>query len=225
MAKNKISWANYLIELLVVIIGISIAFAIEKRAERLSEDKEIFAILESFADDLERDIRGYADGQIPYNERKVAELDYILEKLKAEELDDDSLHVNIKRMFGSANSRITNATYESVKSSGKLENITNVALRKQIVNHYQANYSQSDYLSDENTEFSDRLLTYVSDHSDAPFTNDYSDKRLLRDVGFRNMVSRWRSIVNFKVREYKRMTESTEKLLGAINEELGREGN
>lgn len=222
MARNKISWANYLIELLVVIIGISIAFAIEKHAERLNENNEISAILESFADDLNRDIKGYAEGQIPYNEGRVAELDYILKMLRTETLDDDSLHRNIQRMFGSANSRITNATYESVKSSGKLENIANVELRKQIVSHYQSNYSQSDYLAGVNAEFSDRLLTYVSDHSDALFTNNYSDKKLLKDVKFRNMVLRWRNMINFKVNEYKRMTRSTETLLNAINKQLGR---
>ncbi len=220
MSKTKLSWKLHFVELIVVIIGITIAFTIEKYSEQLKERKEIKSILRSFADDLKRDINTYRNSQIPNNQRRVEELDYVLKQLRSEMLLDDSLHTNIRRMFGSANSKITNATYESVKSSGKLENISNEVLRKQIVNHYERNVSQSEYLSEFNIVFSDRLYTYVSEHSNAPFTKDYSDKNLLRDAGFRNMVSRWRGIIRFKVSEYERMAESSESLLEAIEAEV-----
>jgi len=220
LADNKINWKNHFVELIVVIFGITIAFGIDKYAERRKEDGQMVLALISFKDDLERDIRNFESSQIPINQGRVDELDFILKKLRAEELESDSLHKTISRMFGSANSRITNATYESLKSSGKLEDIPNAELRKKIVNHYENNFKQSEYISNVNTDYYDRLLTYISEHSSAIFDRDFGDKKLLKDPGFRSMVARWRNIISFKVSEYKRMTNSSKNLLEAINEEL-----
>lgn len=220
MANSKINWKNHFVELIVVIFGITIAFGIDKYAERRKEDRQMVLALISFTDDLERDIRNFESSQIPINQGRVDELDFILKKLRAEELESDSLHKTIGRMFGSANSRITNATYESLKSSGKLEDIPNAELRKKIVNHYENNFKQSEYISNVNTDYYDRLLTYISENSSAIFDRDFGDKVLLKDPGFRSMVARWRNIISFKVSEYKRMTNSSKNLLEAINEEL-----
>ncbi len=220
MANSKINWKNHVIELIVVIFGISIAFAIDKYAERVKEEQEMTLSLRSFADDLERDIRSFGESQIPTNQKKVDELNYIVEKLRAEELENDSLGILVRRMFSSSNTRITVATYESLKSSGKLEDIPNVELRRKIVSHYENNYKQSDYISNINTDYYDRLLTYVSEHSSALFDGNFGDKKLLADPGFRSMIARWEDIVSFKVREYKRMMASSQKVLDAINEDL-----
>lgn len=220
MANDKINWKNHFVELIVVIFGITIAFGIDKYAEKRKEEGQMILALGSFVDDLERDIRNFEANQIPVNQRRVDELNFILEKLSAEDLDSDSLHRTIAGMFGSANSRITNATYESLKSSGKLEDIPNAGLRKKIVGHYESNYKQSEYISNINTDYYDRLLTYISENSSAIFDRDFSDRRLLKDPGFRSMVARWRNIISFKVSEYKRMTTSSKRLLEAINKEL-----
>lgn len=204
----------------MVIFGISIAFAIDKYAERIKQESEMILSLESFADDLERDIRIFGENQIPSNQRRVDELNTLIGKLRAEELESDSLGILVRRMFSSANSRITVATYESLKSSGKLEDIPNVELRRKIVSHYENNYKQSDYISEVNTDYYDRLLTYISEHSSALFDGNFNDRKLLTDPGFRSMVARWEDIVSFKVREYKRMMESSQEVLDAIKEEL-----
>lgn len=220
MAKSKINWKNHLVELIVVIFGITIAFGIDKYAERLKEHREMTLSLQSFADDLSRDIRIFGENQIPSNQRKVDELNYILEKLRVEELENDSLGIFVRRMFSSSNTRITIATYESLKSSGKLEDIPNVELRRKIVSHYERNYKQSDYISNTNTNYYDRLLTHVTEHSSALFDGDFGSKELLSDPAFRSMIARWEDIVSFKVREYKRMMASSQEVLDAINENL-----
>lgn len=221
MAKSKINWGTYIVELLVVIIGITIAFGIDKYAEQLKEEAEMDIALASIMDDLRGDYNRFSNRQIPLNEKKVRELDYILDGFRQEKLADDSLHLLISRMFASANSRVTNATYESLKSSGKLEDIPNVEVRRRIISHYQGNYPQSDFISDNNTNFSTKLADYVSSISPAFFTKDYSDMKLLTDPGFRSMVARWRGIVNFKVSEYKRLARVSKELLDFMEQELG----
>ncbi len=220
MSKKKSSLKNYFIELLVVVIGISIAFAIDKYAEGLKEDKEMTIALRSVADDLERDIKAFEGSQIPNNQNRVDELDFILEKLRNEELKNDSLHLLLRRMLGSANSRLTIATYETLKSSGKLDNIPNTKLKKLIVSHYEGNYNQSDYLSKSNIAYSEKLRDYISLNSSALFNNDFSERKLVTDPSFRNMISVWRGMIRFKVAEYKRMAESSRVVLDAINLEL-----
>lgn len=54
---KELNWANYLIELLIVILGISIAFSIDRCAERQREQKEtdklVRVIEQEFKEDLE----------------------------------------------------------------------------------------------------------------------------------------------------------------------------
>ena len=220
MSSTKISWKTYFVELLVVIIGISIAFAIDKYAERRKETREMFLALRSVADDLERDINNFDNSQIPNNQARVDELDFVLGKLKNEDLKNDSLSLYIQRMLSSANSRVTTATYETLKSSGKLDNIPSHELKKAIINHYERNYKQSDYLSNSNIAYSQKLRDYIINNSTALFDRDFSDRKLLTDPTFRNMISVWRGIIQFKVNEYKRISKSSKSLFEAINAEI-----
>lgn len=224
MTKRPIHWKNHFVELLVVIFGITIAFAIDKYAENRKEASEMRVALESIMDDLRRDISRYDNNQIPSNQEKVDELDYIIQQMKQEKLDDDSMHVLIGRTFGSFNSRITNATYESLKSSGKLEDIPNVEVRRRVISHYQSNYPQSDYLSNDNVAFASKLADYVSRISPAFFTGNFGDRELLSDPGFRSMMARWRGMVYFKVQEYKRLSRESKRLLEFMQKELDQHG-
>jgi len=220
LSKKPIHWKNHLVELLVVILGITIAFTFDKMAEQAKEAKEMRVAMESIMDDLSRDVKVFRNNQIPNNQEKVDQLDWILNRLRTENYEGDSLPRLVAGVFGSMNSRITNATYESLKSSGKLEDIPNVKVRRRIVAFYQANYSQSSFLSNSNVAYSKELADYASQVSSVFFTRDFADKVLLTDPGFRSMLARWRNLIQFKVSEYKRLARESESLLELMEQEL-----
>ena len=126
MSKQRIHWKTHLVELIVVILGITIAFAIDEYAANRKEAAEIEVALRSIMDDLQSDVTNFERYQVPYNEEKLTQMEYILKQLAEENLGDDSLHNYIRSMFGSFNGIVTIASYESLKSSGKLEDIPNV---------------------------------------------------------------------------------------------------
>lgn len=220
MSKTAVSWKNHLVELMVVIFGITIAFSIDKYAEQRKESSEMAIALESIMDDLRRDISTFENGQIPQNQNSVDRLNYILDELTKKNYGNDTLKILIPRVFGSANSRVTNATFESLKSSGKLEDIPNIKVRREVVSFYQRNYSQSDYLSNVNVAFSKQLADYVSTVSPIFFTRDFTDRKLLTDPGFQNMLARWRNMISFKVNEYRRLAKESKELLELMESEL-----
>ncbi len=218
--KSGINWKNHLVELFVVILGITIAFTVDKYNENRKEAWEMRLAIESIADDLKRDIRTFDEGQIPNNQKKADELEFILNKLRNEELDNDSLVIFLGRMLGSANSRITIATYETIKASGRLDDIPDVDLKRKIIAHYENNFRQSDYLSNSNIAYYQKLSDYIAEHSTAIFDGNFGDKKLMRDPTFRSMVAIWRNMITFKVKEYERMSASSADLLQTINDYL-----
>ena len=220
MTQRDISWKHHFIELLVVIIGISIAFTFDEYGDRKKERREMRYALESMADDLVRDIDIFNDGQIPGNQRRIDELNYVIEKFRAEDFYSDSLGLYLARTLGSANSRITTATYETLKASGKLDNIAEPILKKKIIAHYEGNYKQSDYLSNSNIEYSQKLRDYIVENSTVIIDADFANIKLMEDPVFQGMLIVRRSMIQFKVAEYKRMSESSEELLELINQEI-----
>ena len=197
MSKQRIHWKTHLVELIVVILGITIAFAIDEYAANRKEAAEIEVALRSIMDDLQSDVTNFERYQVPYNEEKLTQMEYILKQLAEENLGDDSLHNYIRSMFGSFNGIVTIASYESLKSSGKLEDIPNVEMRRRIINHYENNHAQSRYLTNYHTEFSTKLSDYVSSISSAFFPYDFNDPKLLKDPGFRSMTARWFQMTTF----------------------------
>ena len=224
MSKQRIHWKTHLIELLVVILGITIAFAIDEYAASRKEAADMEVALRSIMDDLQSDVQRYERFLIPNNEEKLEQLKYILDELAAENLDKDTLHRYVRDMFGSFNSRLTNASYESLKSSGKLEDIPNVDMRRKIINHYENNYLQSSYLTSDNTAYSNKLVDYVSSISSVFFTYDFNNPELLRDPGFRSMTAIWYQKLVFKVSEYKRLMGQSQQLLEFMKGALDGEG-
>ena len=220
LSRQPIQWKNHLVELLVVILGITIAFTIDKLAEQRKENREMQVAMEAIMDDLRRDIRVFNSSQIPNNQERVDQLNYIIDELKKENIQNDSLPRLVQGVFGSMNSRVTNATYESLKSAGKLEDIPNVNVRRRIISFYQSNYPQSDYLSNTNTAFSKQIADYASSVSDVFFTGNFGDPKLLNDLVFRSMLARWRNTIAFKVSEYKRLANESQSLLDLMEKEL-----
>ena len=101
MSKQRIHWKTHLVELIVVILGITIAFAIDEYAANRKEAAEIEVALRSIMDDLQSDVTNFERYQVPYNEEKLTQMEYILKQLAEENLGDDSLHNYIRSMFGS----------------------------------------------------------------------------------------------------------------------------
>ena len=137
MKKAKIDWQNHIIELIVVFIGITLAFMLnnwrENHSDRLMAEKYI----NSFRNDISYD-HAQLDSIINSNEDKLERIGLFITSLKnknptiedAERIMGDMAEIN--PFIPKIN------TYESIKNSGNLNLLTNYDIREKLIQYYQS---------------------------------------------------------------------------------------
>ena len=144
---KSINWFDKFIEILVVIIGISIAFWLNNwnsdRNDRALEQK----YMESMVSDLESDIEELSimvDTFQYYNEVN-ADLVYGITR---NTLNEDSLGVYIISLISISEFHPQNNTYETLKNSGNFNVFKNFALEKEITILYNEFYRQIGFIDE-----------------------------------------------------------------------------
>jgi len=133
---SKINWINHLIELLVVIIGISIAFSLNNWRERAKTSNLEIKYLKSFQNDLKSDLHRLTE-VIPANEQKLQRIkDNIFEYDVPEKWVMDSVTAVITDMLIINTFVRKKSTYESIKNSGNLNIISNYSLQTELIDYY-----------------------------------------------------------------------------------------
>lgn len=221
MSRTKLKWREYLIELLVVIIGISIAFAIENYAAHRKEKGEELLHLKGIVDDLETDARvfeefaGYTKSTLNYVRR-------FNELIRNDDRTNDSLNYLLLRSGWISSYEPRDITYNSLKTSGDLERLSNFELRRKIVYHYE--HKVNDIL------FQNELHKRNLDDYITPILLKYSDftsKRGLDDDFFdlrenRNTFASLEGQLSNKYNDYAAAVEFTKEILEEVKAEVSK---
>lgn len=206
---KKVNWLEHLASLLVVILGISIAFYLENYKEEKANSRLEEKYIQSLVQDLESDIAALDTLQI-INEL----ISNALVKLSNASTDRSAPRDSITGfMLGiQYNPPFSpqKTTYESMKSSGQLELISDFELRNQIVELYEQYHWAAE-------EYDISLLNHVTDfvkpfymnnvYYTGPFT--INDDFLESNV-FRNIIYSYKYLFQGKVRFYDQMRDQTE---------------
>jgi hypothetical protein len=144
-------WPEYLLEILVLIIGIYGAFALESWNDERKEHEEILNYIQSIKKDIEADEALFTRvNQILY--KQVIAGEYIIPILESEKLViEDSLKFILR--FNDLTSAVIishqNTTWDYVNTSGIISKINDPLLTDQLQNYYREynllteNYNQS----------------------------------------------------------------------------------
>jgi hypothetical protein len=173
-------------ELLVVILGISIAFGIENYAANRKQKAEELRHLQGIVDDLETDLgmfkefAGYTDSTLKYV-RRFNQLIY------ARETKNDSINFLLIRAGWISNYDPRNISYNSLKASGNLDKLTNFDLRKRIVGHYEHKMKSVYFQNDIHERYLEARITPIqlkySDFTSATkVERDFFNHREIRNV-------------------------------------------
>ncbi len=204
---KKVNWLDHIANLLVVILGISIAFYLEGyRAEKelkIQEEK----YLESLISDLENDITSI-DTLVSLNKNISRALVALSDASIGMPRSEDTTIVS-RVMWIQFNPPFTpqNTTYESLKASGKMDLIGDFELRNKIVELYEQSYlyayqydeSLSEHVSDYIKPFFMKNMKYIS--------RNEIDDAFLNDNEFRNMIFAYRFLFQQKNSYYKTVRE------------------
>ena len=205
-------WLNHIIELFIVIVGISIAFSINNYSENRKEAKLEKTYLKSFLDEIDNDIPKLDTAIQIVSGYKVSveKLVSILEK-KIQNADsiNDYIRSGILSVYYIEPSQ---TTFESLHSSGKLALISNFELRKEIINYNTSIENLQDIVDWEFNFFNDKCLGYL------PSLIKFSVKELVNDdelyaiAGmrmflFEHCISKYETVKNNAINLKKRIEE------------------
>ncbi len=141
MAKNKISWSSYVIELLVVIIGISVAFALENYSKGIKSENEEKLYAEALKEDISEDIKHL---------QSIVDSSHVLIKYTGEifqfvysNAPSEKYTINhIVSTYTAPYFNSNNGTYISLINSGDLKILSDFKLRSAITDLYSVQYGE-----------------------------------------------------------------------------------
>lgn len=218
MSKLKINWFTHFIELLVVIIGVTVAFAINNWAEKRKLDKEEKHILQSFYDDLSRDYHTFHDIQIPVNMERAKNLKHFIGLIATQSVKQDTLKKYLYDvLLSTSNYTINRTTFESLKYSGKMDLIKNLDLKKKIYWYYSKESQNSEFAVKAHIDYrKENILPYLGKKLN--FNQMNTD--FLYDLEFSNHLYFYLKSFEVKLNEYELLAQRSNELSNMLEEEL-----
>ena len=219
---KKINWLDHTANLLVVILGISIAFYLESYKSETDNSRQEKNYLSSLVDDLDTDIQSI-ELLVKGNERIINSLLSLSNaSVGMESLSDSGLVNSVFAIQYNPSFSPQRTTYESLKTSGKMDLIDDFELRNQIVSVYEQNYRSTQ-------EFDIALSEHIRDFV-KPFYMDnikfegrykMNDEFLTKNE-FRNIIFSYRYLFIAKNDQYKkvkdRVVEIKSNLINHLNQ-------
>jgi hypothetical protein len=211
---------EYLIEFILVIVGISIAFWLSEQAEESKKDELEKQYLSDLKEDLQADI-DLIDYLTVLNQGQTSEVERALDYLsgKPSTITQDSIP-HFAEMIGNPTLFYPNDfTYISLKQSGDFKIIKNHEIRKLLVRLY----SSYESLDQEQTN----LVNAIEDHFFPEYLKNYelATKKVINSAYFRspilsNFMTFTCSQTNTILVYFERSKTIAEQTIGLIEEEL-----
>lgn len=210
--NGKYHWINHILNFIAVILGVYLAFYLNERAEIRLENKESEVLLTSVLNDLAADIRVYNEYQIPMNKNQLQDTEILINMLWKDSLD--GVADLIGKVLQIENYVPAAATYNSMKSSGKLSLIKDLKLQKMLTGFYDGSVRESMSKSEYQVDFfTDHLVTWLIEDYDM-----IEDKFLDEDglTVLRNKLMFYQMIIDQKVGSYELIVEEANELIEHI---------
>ena len=213
--KNQIDWRNHLVGLIVVILGISIAFMLENWKQSRSDRALEITYLKNFSDNLMQDALEL-DSIINAVQVKSYLLGSYLNDLQRGQISQDKAQHVLYELMQNHHFVPVQVTYESLKSSGNMNIVSDEDLKSVLV----AYYIMYDELKLKEDVFFDYLQAFIF-----PFVYKHMDfasgqimnMSHIQGIEFKNIVIGYYTLVNQNLEAYKKYHEDNKKLLEKLN--------
>ncbi len=218
--SDKVNWRNHFIELLVVIIGISIAFSLNSWKESRKQDELEKKYMTSLKSDLEFDLaelNQIADTSGYYLKMQGG----LLGVLGQQNYQDDSLFYFVVALYGFQEFVPRDNTYESMKGSGKLEIISDFDLKNELTIQYNQYYKQLKALDEYHKKtVYDEISPYLNKNVQFSGRPVILNNEFLKDRYFINKSYASYYLLKGKITSYRDVAEKTKALISKLDLEL-----
>ncbi len=208
--KSKFEWRSKFIDLLIVIIGISIAFKVNTWSESNKSELEGQYYLERFYDENKSNKEGLTLA-IEFSINNKIDVD-TLKQILIHKKYNDSRIINLSAsMMGMADFVPTTITMENILASGDFELIKDIEIREKLISTYNSFETSlklekilNDYLNDYLTPFFFDNVRF----------SDFSSINLnyLKDPKFENIVFGYEILLSQEIRGYQNTLDKIKEL-------------
>jgi hypothetical protein len=197
---KKINWLDHLVNLIVVVTGITLAFTLNSWKDNKQRDKIESDYLSSLIKDLDLDIIEL-DTLIDQDKIQLITLGYFF-KINETSTLNDSVNLAFSQL-GSFNSfEGQNVTYESLKYSGKMESLWELDMRIKILENYHSSYNAINSIEEYyQKNYDNNILPLFIDE----LSSDYSTEQLRTTIlgpRFKQIVGLHISFLKQKITAY-----------------------
>ncbi len=223
MSKNKIQWRTHFIELLVVIIGISIAFALEGWSEKSKNRQLEINYLQSLKTDLMQDRE---DMKVVMDSSRVI-WNYVGETFQFlftnRKVEVFKRH-HVTSTYTAPYFYPKNGTYISLVNSGNLNLIHNFEIKSALADMYDVQYAEIARLDGVIRNLVDNMIyPYVIDNVRFSAQRDgVDDVSALRANKAINLMGSYMNFLRTREAGYALVSEKREALVARIDSELSK---
>lgn len=219
---RKINWRYALGELLIVICGISIAFALNNWAQGRQEKQLALTYLENIEQDIVADLAAL-DENIEQLQSISKTIDGYIPHLFRQLPGRDSIPSHIFRdMHQYVNFFPHRATYESMLHSGDLKLIQDFDLKNQIVEHYNSYEKLFEALERHESFAKQYSAEYFMKNTDHNLLFRNQQAHLLDDPYMKNLLFSTKGILGIQIKAHEEAKQNCLDLKSALGAELDR---
>ena len=224
MSKSKINWSNHFIELLVVVIGISIAFAMENWAEKRRNRNIEVNYLTSLKEDISNDKFELLQ-IVDSSQALVKNIDFLMGYIFANSPLEALEYRHITSTYASPYFNAQDGTYHSLVNSGALELINNYEVRAAITDLYNFHYDEitkaDDFLRDlVNVQIYPYMISKIEYGNPSMGQTQILDDSPLKTNQVRNMVGSFYNLLKARSQTYTLTAQKCDSLINRIDQEL-----
>ena len=206
--KRKQNWPNHLFNFLAVILGVYLAFYINEKAQINQDQNESLLLMNSLLGDLSEDIQAYEEYQIPVNIQYQQNVERLLNSLMTDNTEE--LGEQIPAILSVENFTPSTSTYSSIKASGKLRLIEDLALQKKLSDYYEGLVIESTRKNEYQVEFfTNELMTWLTNNVDLLEMEIQNTDELMI---LRNKLLIYGSLIDQKVKSYEMIVKDSKEL-------------
>ncbi|MEL7147327.1 MAG: hypothetical protein AAFO69_13220 [Bacteroidota bacterium] len=212
---KNINLLNHGLNFVAVILGVFLAFYVDACSERQKDKIELRETVLSLVNDLDNDHEIYSESQIPKNEEQLADLEeFIGEILEQNESDSNQSSVD----FNIDSYSPTSSTYLSLTSSGRINLIDDLAVRKELSNYYDILSSESVRRGELQVEFLlNQILPWMIENTNLL---DVTSEQLRGENTLANQLVLYSALINNKLEHYRVVDEASIELRKMLDELL-----
>ncbi len=221
MSKQKISWRVYFIELLVVIIGITIAFALEGWSKANNDQKLEVSYLESIRSDLTKDKNDMAD-VLDSSEVITSYVSETFQFLYGNQNLELFKRHHITSTYTPPYFYANNGTYISLLNSGDLNLIRDFGLKSGLADLYNISYKEVERVDGVIRKLVDDLLyPYMIKHIKFSGSRDgIDDYAPLKQNEAINMLGSYFNFLGSRKEAYTKLRIEIDQILDKIEIQL-----